>query len=167
MGQRPHTPPSSTKSKSAFDAHDDDEPTAPSPVVRPGPDLTAPEACHYHPSKKLSRPFPSFSLTMLRSKASMCALHPPRLPPQPKPVLRILSYRMLTYPLVYMLIWVLPTAVRIYQMSTSRAVVFEIGLLDKACVVLQGVVDAGVYGWSERMGVAWGSWLGVGERGWR
>jgi hypothetical protein len=74
---------------------------------------------------------------------------------------------MLIYPLVYMLVWIIPTVVRIYQMATGRAVVFEIGLLDKVCIVLQGLVDTGVYGWSERMGVAWGSWLGIGERGWR
>lgn len=54
---------------------------------------------------------------------------------------------------------------RIYQIATGRAVVFEIRLLDKVCIVLQGVINAVVYGWSERMGVAWGSWLGIGERG--
>jgi len=78
---------------------------------------------------------------------------------------------MLTYPLGYMMIWVLPSACRIYQVSTGKAVPFDVGLLDKLCVVLQGAVDAAVYGWSERMGMAWGSWLGVredrGERGWR
>lgn len=74
---------------------------------------------------------------------------------------------MLIYPLIYILIWILPTVVRIYQLSTGKAVRFEIGLLDKSCIVVQGFVNAVVYGWSERMGLAWGSWLGIGERGWR
>jgi hypothetical protein len=116
---------------------------------------------------KLSKHLPPFSVSMLRTKNSQCALHTPPPPPHPKPILKVLSYQMLTYPLVYMLIWILPTTVRIYQISTGKPVLFELGLLDKTCIVLQGVVNAGVYGWSERMGIAWGSWLGIGERGWR
>lgn len=99
-----------TTTKSAFDDYDHDPRSAPSPVGRPGPDLTEPEACHQlRGSVRVSKHLPPFSLSVLRSKSSMCALHTSQPPAQPRPVLKILSYQMLTYPLVCMLIWVLPT----------------------------------------------------------
>jgi hypothetical protein len=38
---------------------------------------------------------------------------------------------MMTYPLVYILIWVVPTAVRIYQAVTGKAAPFCVATVDK------------------------------------
>jgi len=40
---------------------------------------------------------------------------------------------MLIYPLVYMVIWTIPTAIRIYQATTGKAAPFGIGTVDKIC----------------------------------
>jgi len=39
---------------------------------------------------------------------------------------------MMTYPLIYMLIWTIPTTIRIYQATTGKAAPFGIGTVDKA-----------------------------------
>ena len=74
---------------------------------------------------------------------------------------------MMTYPLVYMLIWTIPTTIRIYQATTGRSAPFGIATIDKACsevptmlscadvrgiqacIVIQGFADAIVYGLNE------------------
>lgn len=38
---------------------------------------------------------------------------------------------MMTYPLVYMLIWTIPTTIRIYQATTGNSAPFAIGTVDK------------------------------------
>jgi hypothetical protein len=38
---------------------------------------------------------------------------------------------MMTYPLVYMLIWTVPTTIRIYQATTGRSAPFAVGTVDK------------------------------------
>lgn len=53
---------------------------------------------------------------------------------------------MMLYPLVYMLIWALPTSIRIYQAVSGRPAAFPIATADKACIVVQGLLDAIVYG---------------------
>ncbi|KEZ41754.1 hypothetical protein SAPIO_CDS6729 [Scedosporium apiospermum] len=63
--------------------------------------------------------------------------------------LKMLARLMLMYPIVYMLIWILPTAVRIYQSSKGVPAPFALQTVDKACIVLQGFVDAIVYGVNE------------------
>jgi hypothetical protein len=46
-----------------------------------------------------------------------------------------ISYQMMTYPLVYMLIWTIPTTIRIYQATTGKSAPFAIGTVDKVgCV---------------------------------
>lgn len=50
---------------------------------------------------------------------------------QPSPVLKKLARQMMMYPLVYMLIWTIPTAIRIYQSSTKRSAPFGIATVDK------------------------------------
>jgi hypothetical protein len=46
-----------------------------------------------------------------------------------------ISYQMMTYPLVYMLIWTIPTTIRIYQATTGKSALFAIGTVDKVgCV---------------------------------
>jgi hypothetical protein len=42
-----------------------------------------------------------------------------------------ISYQMMTYPLVYMLIWTIPTTIRIYQATTGHAAPFGIATVDK------------------------------------
>jgi hypothetical protein len=66
-----------------------------------------------------------------------------------------ISYQMMTYPLVYMLIWTIPTVIRIYQATTGNAAPFGIGTVDKACIVIQGFADALVYGLNERTWAVW------------
>lgn len=52
---------------------------------------------------------------------------------KPSPVLKKLAYQMMAYPLMYMLIWTIPTAVRIYQSVTGKPTSFGIATVDKAC----------------------------------
>jgi hypothetical protein len=39
---------------------------------------------------------------------------------------------MMTYPLVHMAIWTIPTIIRIYQATTGKSAPFGIGTVDKA-----------------------------------
>lgn len=71
------------------------------------------------------------------------------------PVLKRISYQMMLYPLVYMLIWTIPTVVRIYQAVTGKAAPFGIATVDKSCIVIQGFADALVYGFNES---TWRTW---------
>ncbi|SPO01563.1 uncharacterized protein DNG_04236 [Cephalotrichum gorgonifer] len=57
-----------------------------------------------------------------------------------------LARLMLIYPIAYMLIWVLPTAVRIFQSTKDTPAPFALQTIDKACIVIQGFVDAIIYG---------------------
>ncbi|KAG4413674.1 hypothetical protein IFR04_013178 [Cadophora malorum] len=77
------------------------------------------------------------------------------------PVLKRISYQMMTYPLVYMLIWTIPTTIRIYQATTGNSAPFAIGTVDKACIVIQGFADAIVYGFNES---TWRLWRGAFSR---
>lgn len=42
-----------------------------------------------------------------------------------------ISYQMMTYPLVYLLIWAIPTSIRIYQAVTGNPAPFGIATVDK------------------------------------
>ncbi|KAH7141511.1 hypothetical protein B0J13DRAFT_637243, partial [Dactylonectria estremocensis] len=63
--------------------------------------------------------------------------------------LRTTARLMLMYPVAYMLIWTLPTTIRIYQTTTGRPAPFVLQTIDKCCIVLQGLVDAVIYGMNE------------------
>ena len=54
----------------------------------------------------------------------------------PSPVLKRLARQMMMYPLVYMLIWAIPTTIRIYQSVSGRAAPFGIATVDKASAVV-------------------------------
>ncbi|KAF4447667.1 G-protein coupled receptor 1 [Fusarium austroafricanum] len=56
---------------------------------------------------------------------------------------------MLMYPVVYMIVWTLPTAIRIYQTIKHDPAPFALQTIDKACIVSQGLVDAIIYGINE------------------
>ncbi|KAH6675579.1 G protein-coupled glucose receptor regulating Gpa2-domain-containing protein [Halenospora varia] len=71
------------------------------------------------------------------------------------PVLKRISYQMMVYPLVYILIWTIPTTIRIYQSTTGKSAPFAIGTVDKACIVFQGFADAIVYGFNEHTWKLW------------
>ncbi|KAI8649046.1 hypothetical protein NCS55_01478100 [Fusarium keratoplasticum] len=66
-----------------------------------------------------------------------------------------LARRMLLYPLAYMLVWSLPTAIRIYQSTRGVAAPFALQTVDKACIVLQGFIDAVIYGVNESSLAHW------------
>ncbi|KAM5367879.1 hypothetical protein ACJZ2D_009790 [Fusarium nematophilum] len=66
-----------------------------------------------------------------------------------------LARRMLLYPLAYMLVWSLPTAIRIYQSTRGVPAPFALQTVDKACIVLQGFVDAVIYGANESSLAHW------------
>ncbi|OCL12081.1 hypothetical protein AOQ84DRAFT_386363 [Glonium stellatum] len=74
---------------------------------------------------------------------------------KPSPVLKKLAYQMMAYPLMYMLIWTIPTAIRIYQSVTGKAAPFGIATADKACIVIQGFADALIYGFNESSLSVW------------
>ncbi|KAK2038943.1 hypothetical protein LZ31DRAFT_607624 [Colletotrichum somersetense] len=70
---------------------------------------------------------------------------------------------MLLYPLAYAIIWSLPTAVRVYQATENRPAAFALQTVDKAAVVIQGFVDAVIYGVNETTLVSWRArWLRQG-----
>ncbi|KAG4255703.1 hypothetical protein FPRO03_04651 [Fusarium proliferatum] len=56
---------------------------------------------------------------------------------------------MIMYPVVYMLVWTLPTAIRVYQTIKHTPAPFALQTIDKACIVSQGLVDAIIYGVNE------------------
>ncbi|KAF2679966.1 hypothetical protein K458DRAFT_393235 [Lentithecium fluviatile CBS 122367] len=74
---------------------------------------------------------------------------------QPSPVLKKLARQMMYYPLVYMLIWTIPTTIRIYQSVTGTPAPFGIATVDKACIVIQGFADAIIYGVNESSLSVW------------
>ncbi|KAF8863366.1 hypothetical protein BDZ45DRAFT_670325 [Acephala macrosclerotiorum] len=61
----------------------------------------------------------------------------------------------MTYPLVYMIIWEIPTTIRIYQATTGKSVPFAIDTVDKSRIVIQGFADAIVYGVNESTYKLW------------
>ncbi|KAF3919299.1 hypothetical protein ABW21_db0200708 [Orbilia brochopaga] len=69
--------------------------------------------------------------------------------------LKKIAKKMMVYPLAYAIIWACPTAIRIYQGATGSRAPLWITIVDKSCIVIQGLVDALVYGLNER---AWQGW---------
>ncbi|RAL04824.1 putative cAMP receptor-like protein [Aspergillus ibericus CBS 121593] len=64
--------------------------------------------------------------------------------------LKKVSFRMMIYPTVYAMIWIIPTAVRIYQGTTGRRAPLALDILEKICIMSQGLVDALIYGEGNR-----------------
>ncbi|KAF9870043.1 hypothetical protein CkaCkLH20_12523 [Colletotrichum karsti] len=62
---------------------------------------------------------------------------------------------MLLYPLAYAIIWSLPTAIRIYNATEKKPAPFALQTLDKASIVIQGFVDAVIYGVNETSLSSW------------
>ncbi|KAF3106468.1 hypothetical protein TWF569_002640 [Orbilia oligospora] len=69
--------------------------------------------------------------------------------------LKRIAKKMMVYPVAYAVIWACPTAIRIYQGTTGSRAPLWITIVDKSCIVIQGLVDAVVYGLNER---AWQGW---------
>ncbi|KXH36305.1 hypothetical protein CSAL01_02675 [Colletotrichum salicis] len=65
------------------------------------------------------------------------------------PRLKRIARLLLLYPLAYAVIWSLPTAIRIYQATTNKSAPFALQNIDQACIVVQGLVDAVIYGMNE------------------
>ncbi|TLD27551.1 G protein-coupled glucose receptor regulating Gpa2-domain-containing protein [Venturia nashicola] len=83
---------------------------------------------------------------------------------RPAPTLKKLAYQMLAYPLIYMLIWIIPTTIRIYQATTGKPAPFAIATVDKSCIVIQGFADAVIYGFNKANLAAWKEWIFDGRR---
>lgn len=62
---------------------------------------------------------------------------------------------MLLYPLAYAVVWSLPTSIRIYQTISGHPAPWQLATVDKACIVLQGFVDAIIYGATESSLSTW------------
>ncbi|KAK0639571.1 hypothetical protein B0T16DRAFT_361173, partial [Cercophora newfieldiana] len=69
--------------------------------------------------------------------------------------LKRLARLMLLYPLAYAIVWSLPTGIRIYQTATGQPAPWQLATVDKACIVLQGFVDAVIYGATESSMASW------------
>ncbi|KAK4170520.1 hypothetical protein QBC43DRAFT_250142 [Cladorrhinum sp. PSN259] len=69
--------------------------------------------------------------------------------------LKKLARLMLLYPVAYAIIWTLPTSIRVYQTVTGHSAPWQLQTIDKACIVLQGFVDAVIYGWTESSFASW------------
>ncbi|EXF84333.1 hypothetical protein CFIO01_08817 [Colletotrichum fioriniae PJ7] len=63
--------------------------------------------------------------------------------------LKRVARQLLLYPLAYAIVWTIPTAIRIYQASTNKPAPFALQNIDQACIVVQGLVDAVIYGMNE------------------
>ncbi|KAF2496188.1 family A G protein-coupled receptor-like protein [Lophium mytilinum] len=117
----------------------------------------APSADSISSTHRIGKPGPTFSTSTPRDSESGPTAPPPRLTTHtrgPNPVLKKMAYQMMLYPLVYMVIWTIPTAVRIYQAVTGKPAPFGIATVDKSCIVIQGFADALIYGFNEAsMGV--------------
>ncbi|KAJ4353417.1 uncharacterized protein N0V89_005146 [Didymosphaeria variabile] len=74
---------------------------------------------------------------------------------RPSSVLKKLAKQMMYYPLAYMLIWTIPTSIRIYQSVKGVPAPFGIATVDKACIVIQGFADAIIYGFNESSKGVW------------
>ncbi|KAF3231696.1 hypothetical protein TWF192_011406 [Orbilia oligospora] len=59
--------------------------------------------------------------------------------------LKRIAKKMMVYPVAYAIIWACPTAIRIYQGTTGSRAPLWITIVDKSCIVIQGLVDAVVY----------------------
>ncbi|KAL4929167.1 uncharacterized protein BDV17DRAFT_290821 [Aspergillus undulatus] len=66
---------------------------------------------------------------------------------------------MMIYPTAYTLIWVVPTAARIYHGTTGRKVPFGLSIVDNPCIISHGFADAIIYGINDRV------WSSGGGRG--
>ncbi|KAK5663849.1 hypothetical protein OQA88_52 [Cercophora sp. LCS_1] len=62
---------------------------------------------------------------------------------------------MFLYPLAYAMVWTLPTCIRIYQTASGTAAPWQLQTVDKFCVVIQGLVDAVIYGVTETSTSNW------------
>jgi hypothetical protein len=62
---------------------------------------------------------------------------------------------MLLYPLAYAVVWSLPTGIRIYQAASGQPAPWQLQTVDKTCIVLQGLVDAVIYGTTESSLSSW------------
>ncbi|AEO68012.1 uncharacterized protein THITE_2051273 [Thermothielavioides terrestris NRRL 8126] len=69
--------------------------------------------------------------------------------------LKKLARLMLLYPLAYAVVWTLPTTIRIYQTISGEPAPWQVQTLDKACIVVQGCVDAVIYGATESSLSSW------------
>ncbi|ORY56709.1 uncharacterized protein BCR38DRAFT_355774 [Pseudomassariella vexata] len=74
---------------------------------------------------------------------------------QSKQKLKKLARLMLIYPFAYILIWILPTGIRIYQATKEIPAPFALQTLDKSCIVIQGFIDAVIYGVTETSLSSW------------
>ncbi|KAL2128809.1 hypothetical protein VTI74DRAFT_8615 [Chaetomium olivicolor] len=77
--------------------------------------------------------------------------------------LKRLARLMLLYPLAYAVVWSLPTGIRIYQTASGQPAPWQVQTLDKACVVIQGLVDAVIYGATESSLSSWRNLLFPGR----
>ncbi|TLS24208.1 hypothetical protein PpBr36_08827 [Pyricularia pennisetigena] len=69
--------------------------------------------------------------------------------------LRKLARHMALYPIIYIIIWILPTVVVLYHVSTNTAAPFPLQTVDKSFIVIQGFVNAITYGVSESSVACW------------
>ncbi|KAF2813316.1 uncharacterized protein BDZ99DRAFT_382497 [Mytilinidion resinicola] len=118
-----------------------------------------PEASSVSSTARIGKPATIFSSTPTRDSESSPDADPPlRLMTHtrgPNPVLKKMAYQMMMYPIVYMIIWTIPTAVRIYQAVTGKPAPFGIATVDKSCIVIQGFADALIYGFNEASISVW------------
>ncbi|OHE91808.1 hypothetical protein CORC01_12882 [Colletotrichum orchidophilum] len=63
--------------------------------------------------------------------------------------LKRIARLLLLYPLAYAIVWSIPTAIRIYQTTQDKPAAFALQNIDQACIVIQGLVDAVIYGLNE------------------
>lgn len=62
---------------------------------------------------------------------------------------------MLLYPLAYAIVWLLPTIIRIYQTVRGQPAPWQVQTIGKACIVIQGLIDAVIYGATESSLSSW------------
>lgn len=74
--------------------------------------------------------------------------------------LRKLSRHMALYPIVYIVLWILPTAVCLYHTVKKTRAPYALQTVDKSFIVIQGFVNAITYGVSESSVACWRTLIG-------
>ncbi|OCK80626.1 hypothetical protein K432DRAFT_281173, partial [Lepidopterella palustris CBS 459.81] len=119
------------------------------------PGSLEPETESVSSTRRIGRPNESMGMSKGSDMERSGVTNETRYMRTPTPWLKKMAYQMMSYPLVYMFIWTIPTSIRIYQCVQHKPAPFWIATIDKGCIVVQGFADAIIYGINEASLLAW------------
>lgn len=102
---------------------------------QPEPHSISPETESVSSTRHIGRPLESMNIQSkdgtIEAQQSVSVSNGNTHARPPSPMLKKLARQMMMYPLVYMLIWTIPTSIRIYQSVTKKSAPFGIATVDK------------------------------------